>query len=109
MAPDRKIPGYSTTIGALFTAIGWIGVTYIYSYYISHFANYSVFYGTLANIVILMVWVYFLSYLFVIGMAMNYHEDLERTTEISVKDIVEAKEKLEESTEVEESTEAKKE
>ena len=37
-----------------------------------------------------MVWVYFLSYVFVIGMAMNYHEELEKTGIIDVQAVIEA-------------------
>ena len=62
----------------------------IYSYYINHYANYSIFYGALANIVILMLWVYLLSYVFVLGLAMNYDEELEKTGILDVKKIIEA-------------------
>ena len=90
MTPDRGIPSYSVNGGAIFTTVGWILFTKLYSYYIINYANYSIFYGSLANIVILMVWVYFLSYVFVIGMAMNYHEELEKTGIIDVKEVIEA-------------------
>ncbi|HAB66061.1 MAG TPA: hypothetical protein DCE23_01705 [Firmicutes bacterium] len=89
MAPDCKIPSRSVNGGAIFTTIAWIIVTAIYSYYISHFANYSLFYGALANIVILMIWVYILSYTLVIGMAMNYHESLEKTGVIEITKLIE--------------------
>ena len=90
MAPDKKIPSRNVTGGAIFTTFGWVVITNIYSYYISHYANYSVFYGSLANIIILMLWVYFLSYIFVIGMAMNYHEELEKTGILEVQKIITA-------------------
>jgi len=89
MAPDKKISSKGVNGGALFTTICWVLVTSIYSYYINNFANYSVFYGTLANIVVLMIWIYFLAYFFVIGMAMNYHEELERTGVIDLTEIIE--------------------
>ena len=89
LAPDRKTPSRSVNGGAVFTTIGWILITQVYSYYINHFANYSVFYGSLANITVLMLWVYFLSYIFVIGMAMNYHEELERTGVIELQKVIE--------------------
>jgi len=90
LAPDKKIPSRNVNGGAIFTTITWIAITAIYSYYISNYANYSLFYGSLANIVILMLWVYFLSYAFVIGMAMNYHEELEKTGIIEINKIIEA-------------------
>lgn len=89
MAPDKKFSSRHVTGGALFTTLAWIGITELYSYYITHYANYSIFYGSLANIVILMVWVYFLSYAFVIGMAMNYHQDLEKTGVIEINKLIE--------------------
>ena len=87
MAPDKKIPSKNVNIGAIFTTVCWILVTMVYSYYINNYADYSIFYGALANIVILMLWVYLLSYIFVIGLAMNYHEELENTTNIDIKEI----------------------
>ena len=90
MAPDKKLVGKHISGGALFTTAAWIGITSLYSFYINNFANYSVFYGSLANIVVLMIWVYFLSYAFVIGMAMNYHQDLEKTGIIEISELIEA-------------------
>lgn len=89
MAPDKRLVSRHVSGGALFTTIAWIGITSLYSYYISNFANYSVFYGSLANIVILMIWVYFLSYAFVIGMAMNYHQDLEKIGVMEISKLIE--------------------
>ena len=88
MAPDRKIPSSYVNYGAIFTSISWVVVTTIYSYYINNFARYDVFYGGLANIVILMLWVYLLAYIFVIGIGLNYHKEeiiLEKTGIIDVK------------------------
>ncbi len=89
MAPDKKVPSNSVNGGAIFTTILWIGITALYSYYINNFANYSIFYGSLANIVVLMVWVYFLSFVFVIGMAMNFREEQEKTGIIDVQRVIE--------------------
>jgi len=88
LAPDRKMPSKNTTTGALFTTFTWAIVTEIFSYYINNYAAYDVFYGSLANIVILMMWFFFLAYIFVIGMALNYREEkikLEKTGQINLK------------------------
>ena len=85
MAPDRKIPSSYVNYGAVFTSAGWIVATILYSNYINKFANYDIFYGGLANIVILMLWVYLLAYIFVIGLALNNRREinmLERTSQI---------------------------
>lgn len=80
IAPDWKILSKNTTKGALFTTIGWTLSTAIFSYYVTHFANYDIFYGSLSNIVVLMIWVYVLSYVLVLGIAINvkkYRDDAE--------------------------------
>ena len=71
MAPDQKIEGKYVNRGALFTAVSWIAVTLLYSYYINVIASYDAVYGNLANIVILLFWFYILAYIFVIGLFLN--------------------------------------
>ena len=87
LAPDRLLPSKYVNYGAIFTSVTWVVITAIFSYYISHIAVYDVFYGGLANIVILMLWFYLLAYVFTIGMALNYREEeikLEKTSQINI-------------------------
>lgn len=81
ISPDEKIESVTTTKGAIFTTIGWILASEIYSFYISNFSNYDMLYGSLSNVVILLLWVYILSYIFVLGMILNagnFKENVER-------------------------------
>lgn len=71
LAPDRKIKSKTTTTGTLFTTIGWILSTKLYAIYAGSFSNYNIFYGSISNILFLLMWVYILSYIFVLGMAIN--------------------------------------
>lgn len=71
IAPDSKIYSRTTTKGALFATISWTLATIIFSYYIKYFSHYGFFYGSLSNIIILILWVYILAYLLVIGIAVN--------------------------------------
>ncbi len=71
MAPDKKIESATTTKGAIFRTIIWILATEVYSIYIGVFNKYDLFYGSVANILILLLWIYILSYVFVLGMALN--------------------------------------
>lgn len=71
IAPSKKIASRTTTYGALFTTFWWTVATAIFSYYLKYFANYNVIYGNLSSIIILMIWVYIISYVFVMGIAMN--------------------------------------
>lgn len=71
IAPDYNIPSRYVNKGAIFTTLGWILTTAIYSYYVTHFSKYDIFYGSLSNIIILMMYIYFLSYILVLGIAIN--------------------------------------
>lgn len=71
LAPDRKIKTKNTNTGAIFTTCGWIVATKIYSIYAGTFSNYNLFYGSISTVLFLLMWVYILSYIFVLGMAFN--------------------------------------
>ncbi len=71
IAPDRKIKSKTTYSGAIFTTIGWILATKLYAIYAGTFSNYNIFYGSISDILFLLMWVYILSYIFVLGMAFN--------------------------------------
>lgn len=71
IAPDWKVMSKHTTKGAAFTTLAWITVVQFYSYWVTHFSNYDLFYGSLSNIVILMLMTYIISYILIIGIAIN--------------------------------------
>lgn len=71
IAPDDKIKGKYVTKGAAFTTIAWLLVTILFSAYINNIADYNIVYGSLANVVILLFWLYILAYIFVIGLFLN--------------------------------------
>lgn len=71
IAPSKKIASSSTTYGAIFTTVIWTVATAVFSSYLKHFANYDVIYGNLSSIIILMMWLYIISYVFVMGIAIN--------------------------------------
>lgn len=78
IAPDRLMPNARVYSGSLFTTIGWIIATNIYSKFINHNTTYSIYYGSLSGIATLMLWVYMLSFIFVIGMSLNYRAEKEK-------------------------------
>ena len=87
VSPDTTIKSSNTTKGAFFTSVSWIISTFIYSYYVQHFSHYDIFYGSLANIIIMMIWVYILAYTLVIGIAINtqsYRDDIKDKKDLIV-------------------------
>lgn len=81
IAPDEKIESISTRKGAIFTTVGWIIATEIFAFYIGTFASYDIFYGSISNLLVVLLWVYILSYIFVLGLVLNAgsyrHQQLE--------------------------------
>lgn len=74
MAPDSTIKSSSTTKGSLFTTLGFIIATGVYSFYVNNVAHYDILYGGLSHFVVLMIWFYIIAYVITIGIAINTEE-----------------------------------
>lgn len=85
IAPNINIPSSSVNKGALLTTIVWVLSTYGFSFYVINLANYTKFYGNLSNLIILMIWIYWLSYVFVFGMTINEYKLNNKEHEIEEK------------------------
>lgn len=73
MAPDMKLKSKFVNRGALFATVTIMLLTSIYSFYVTNIAHYDMIYGGLANIAILMLLIYFVSYIIVLGIAINHN------------------------------------
>jgi membrane protein len=82
-APDRMRDNTNITVGTLFASIGITLLTLLYSYLARNMINYELLYGGLANVALLMAWLYCISFVFVIGLALNYGEEKEKITKES--------------------------
>ncbi len=71
IAPDKQIPSRCVNKGAAFTTVGWLCATTLYGYYVTNISNYTVFYGGLSGIIILMLWIFMISFIFVVGITIN--------------------------------------
>ena len=90
LAPDKRIERNNVVYGSLFTSASWIIITQLYSWYIENFSNYVTFYGSISNILILMMWLYFICYIFVLGMALNvtkYELNIKTSNQDNVEEI----------------------
>ena len=69
--PYEKL-GYKEILpGSCFGAVGMLVVTIGYSAYANYVVNYDIIYGSLASIVALMIWFYFLSWALGLGIVFN--------------------------------------
>lgn len=71
ISPNKKICAKSVNKGAIFTTIMWTILTFCYSFYINNFSSYNIYYGGASKIIVLLLWIYFISYIFVLGMSIN--------------------------------------
>ena len=77
--PNRKITSRLQLPGAVFTAIGWVLVSFIFSIYLDIFTGFSTMYGSLTTIVLIMLWLYFCMYIVLLGGEINQMWYAKRT------------------------------
>lgn len=71
VAPNVKTKFKSVYPGAIFTSIVWLLGSFAFGWYLSNFGNYSKTYGSLAGIIILLLWIYITCFIIIIGAEIN--------------------------------------
>lgn len=70
-AQDRR-QGVKTIIpGVLLAMVSWLLVSIGFSVYVEQFANYSIIYGTLGAVIMLLIWLYLTSFILIFGAEFN--------------------------------------
>ncbi|KGA95748.1 ribonuclease yfkH [Alkalihalobacillus alcalophilus ATCC 27647 = CGMCC 1.3604] len=89
IAPNIKVKIRNVIWGAIFATIGWQAISFGFSFYLSHFANYSATYGSLGGVIILMLWFFLTGIILVIGGQINaaLYESREKTTTMQISDL----------------------
>ncbi len=70
-APNIKQPWALFTPGAIFALVFWLVISYGFRFYVSRFADYSIFYGALGSVMILMIWMYLTAVAILVGGVIN--------------------------------------
>lgn len=70
-APAIELPFKFITPGAVFFVLLWLVFTTLFGVYVANFGSYNATYGALGGVVILLVWLYFSSFLFLLGAQIN--------------------------------------
>lgn len=70
--PDRKCSFRRQWPGALVAAVGWLVVSFGCAFYMDNFTNFSLVYGSMAGIMILLLWLYFCMSMIFYGAEVNY-------------------------------------
>lgn len=71
MAAPRSKPRVPVLTGALLASIALVGASMIFSYFIGMSSNYSLVYGSLASVIILLVWLYLCGNIVILGNVFN--------------------------------------
>ena len=69
--PHEKMSFREILPGSIFASIGMLVVTIVYSVYANYTVNYDIIYGSLASMVALLFWFYFLSWVLCLGILFN--------------------------------------
>lgn len=70
--PEKKQRFSRQLLGAAFSTLGWILFSIVFSIYFNNFSNFSVMYGSLTAIVLMMLWLYFCICIVFLGAEINY-------------------------------------
>lgn len=87
--PNRKATLKSQVPGALLTAMAWLAFSYGFSIYFEFFPGYSYLDGTLAAVIMVMLWLYVCMNLVLYGAEINaYFEKEFRKAQASVRELL---------------------
>lgn len=80
IAPNVKIKCRSAFPGAIFATVGWIISSMGLSFYVGNFSNYSLTYGGIGAIIVLMIWLYLSAFIIILGGEVNaFYSDKYKT------------------------------
>jgi membrane protein len=85
LAPDVKQRFVATLPGAILSVVIWIVLSYLLGIYFRNFANYNRTYGTLGGFIALMTWLYWTSFVLLIGAELNGELAKERQKSARLK------------------------
>ncbi len=70
-APCKKLTWLEVLPGALFSTLNLILVSFAFAYYVNNFANYSIVYGSIGAIIILLTWLFLVAIIVILGGELN--------------------------------------
>ena len=81
ITPHKRVHFKSALQAALFTGLLWELAKHLFTWYVVHLAEYSIFYGSFSTLVIFVLWVYYSSTILIAGGEFAYflEEDRQRS------------------------------
>jgi membrane protein len=80
-APNVKLPGFRwITPGSVLAVVAWIVASALFAVYVSNFGSYDKTYGSLAGVIVFLLWLWITNIAILLGAELN--AELERSREI---------------------------
>lgn len=87
LAPCRDNPKWRWVgSGAVVATLLWLGVTGLFSLYVSNFGSYNETYGALGGVIVLMLWLFLSSFVVLLGAELNSEIEHQTTLDTTVGD-----------------------
>ncbi|MEI2358646.1 YihY/virulence factor BrkB family protein [Mesobacillus zeae] len=71
IGPNKKLTCISVVPGALFSTVGWVTASWLFSFYVENYGQYAALYGKIAGVIILLLWLYLTAYIIILGGEVN--------------------------------------
>jgi len=71
LAQDGRRPWRDLWPGTLAALAAWMALSWLYAMYVDNFANYSLLYGSIGTVVVLMIWLYMSANVLILGAELN--------------------------------------
>jgi membrane protein len=85
--PDRRAARWQwVSVGSVFAAVTWIAASFLFSWYLTSFANYNATYGSLGAVVGLMIWLWISTILVLLGAELNAEMEHQTARDSTVGD-----------------------
>ena len=71
LAQDTIHPLKNIYPGVLFSLAAWMAFSWLYFYYVNHFSHYSVLYGSIGAVIVVLIWLNLSAFTLILGAEMN--------------------------------------
>lgn len=71
LAQDGRRPWRELWPGTAVSLLAWMGLSWLYALYVENFADYSLLYGSIGAVIVLLVWLYLSSIVLIMGAEVN--------------------------------------
>jgi membrane protein len=65
--PNKKLKSAELILGSVFTSVGWLSASLLFSFYVNMFTNYEKIYGSIGGIIALITWIYLSTLIILLG------------------------------------------